>query len=266
MLDEHIQVLDVDGDHWKRLLGLFSARPRSEHSTLLLIVEDGVCLKALHTKQGPLLDFDYGSGDLAEIKARAGVDYVARVGRHFFAEAFAAAESRPCYDDDYVRQVADLYNGAIGYTAGHMEWYPHRPSVRRPFDAARAQRLFDRAVPDDRALLLLVLENGRPYTSLILGKRGGHLAWMSSFDAFGLTDAPFAPEADLPGLLEKIRERFGPVHLAFVCQRAAFENVVRAARPVTALRAAMRQGEARFVPLRLRLRLLLWAAAVLRKR
>ena len=74
MLDENVQVIDTDANHWKRLIELFSNRPKSEPpSILFLMVEDGICLKALHSKKGAILGFDYSTTDLSRIAKRTGL-------------------------------------------------------------------------------------------------------------------------------------------------------------------------------------------------
>lgn len=265
MLDENILVIDIDPEHWARLLGFFGNEKRDNPSILLLLVEKGVCLKALHLETGAILNFDYGTGDLAKIADREGVDFVGRVDRGFLQQAFAAGQRDVHFDDDYVSQLMTLFNSVIDYTEEEIAWHPHRPRDWRPLFYERAQKLFDRFLPDGRTFLFLLVHQGRPYTSLILGKRSGDLSLMTTLDTIGRAHEPLDPETDLPQIIETIEEKFEPVHLTFVMEKRAFEEMLAGRRPITYLRAAIRHGRAFLEPFRWRLRLVLWAARVFKK-
>lgn len=262
MLDEQVLVVDIDPVHWTRLLSLFDRSWGEGNSTLFLIVEQQNCLKAIHSQKGAILNFDYGSGDLAALADREGVDFVARVGRDFLQKAFDAGQRDVPLDADYVDQMMTLYNGVIGFTSENMEWYPHRPRKLRPLDYLKAQKNFNRILPDGKTLFFCVTDNSLPYTSLILGKRSGHISLMTTLDAIGLAHTPFDTDADLPEVLDRIREQFDKVHLSFVIEKRCLEEMMAGSKPVTYLNASIDHGRALIHPLRFRLKVLLWVARV----
>ncbi len=265
MLDENILVVDLDPDHWTRLIKLFADDGKDKPSILLLMVEQGACLKAINLEEGAILGFDYGNGNLSKIAEREGVDFVGRVGRDFFQEAFAAGQQDVHYDDDYVNQLMTLFNGVIDYTEEAIEWYPERPRDLRPLNYDKAQKLFDRFLPDGKTFLFLLVDEGKPYTSLILGKRSGHMSLMTSLDAIGRAHEAFDPETEMFDIIDAIEEKFEPVHLSFVMEKRSFEEMLAGRRPVTYLTAAIKHGRAFIEPLRFRLRLILWIARIFKK-
>lgn len=265
MLDEKILIIDVDPDHWTRLFTLFGKKSSRRSSILFLIVDQGVCLKAIHSEKGALLYFDYEPGDLAALAEREQVDYVARVERDFFQKIFAASQQDVNYDSDYIEQLMTIFNGALGYAAQNITWYPHRPVKLRPLRYDRGQKLFDRFLPDGKTFFFCVLDEGRPYTSLILGKRSGNVSLLSTLDALGIAHDPFDPQSDLDEVTDRIQELFEKVHLSFVIERRTFQEMTAGRRPVTYLCAAMKHGRAFMEPMRFSMRLILWAARVFKK-
>jgi hypothetical protein len=259
LLDENILVVDIDPDHWTRLLKLFESG-REKPAILFLMVENGVCLKAIHSKHGAIRPFDYGNGDLAVFCEREQVDYVARVGRDFFPSLFKAAQAEVEYDEDYISQLMTLFNGATAYTAENIDWYPERPHDLKPLQYDKAQKILNKAFPDRRIFLFCIVEQGMPYTSLILGKRSGDITLMTTLDALDRAHKPFDPREDLPELVEEIEEKFEPVHLAFIIEKDCFTEMLRGERPLTFLHAAIRHGRAHLTPLSWKMKLVLWYA------
>ena len=258
MLDENVLAVDIDADHWKRLVDLLSPSLSERPTILLLIVEEGVCLKAIHSVIGAIRRFDYGIGDLEEIRSRTQVDYVARVGRDFFQEAFAAGQRPVRFDDDYVKQLADLYNGVIGYTGENLHWYPERPIAVRPIRYDKIQKTFNKLMPDGRILLFCVVDQGMPYTSLILGKRTGDISLITTFDAVAQTDEPFDPDEELDDAIELVETNFEKVFMAVVIEKSALEELRAGRRPLTYLKAALKHGRAWIKPMPFKVRFAMW--------
>lgn len=265
MLDENILVVDIDADHWNRLIALFNQGEKKPVSILFLIVENCRCLKAIHQHKGALLNFDYGDGDLAFIADRESVDFIARINPQFVQKVFHSAQMDVLYDDDYVSQLMTIYNGVLSVTSKEIEWYPKRPHPLRPLNYDKTQKIFNRFFPDGRTFFFCVIENGRPFTSLILGKRSGDISLMTTLDSLDIANDPFDPETQMEEILDRIEEKFEPVHLAFVIMKKSFEEMLAGKRPVTHLCAAIKHGRAYLVPLRKRLRFLLWVARVFKK-
>jgi len=264
LLDENVLVVDFDANHWKRLINLFARSKGASPSFLFLIVEQGVCLKAIHSQKGALRPFDYQKGDLAALAEREKVDYIASVRRDFLQKAFAAGESDVHFDDDYIKQILDIYNGVIDYTSETIEWYPHRPYAFHELSYEKIQKNFNRLLPDQRTFFFCVMDEGRVFTSLIAGKRSGDITLLTTLDTLQRNDTPFDIEEDLPEVLAEIEEKFEAVHLYFIIEKAAFREMLAGKRPLTYLKAAQKHGRALLSPLPFRLRLAFWAARVFR--
>lgn len=266
MLDENVQMTDLDAQHWKNLIQLFSGRPKPPKPDILFLMVDGDrCLKALHNKKGALRNFDYGEKDLALIAEREKVAYVTRFNRDFLPGAFAAAEANFDLDANYAMQMMTLYNQAIAFTAVNMEWYPERYNKRRPLNYKRGQKNLNRIIPDNHCFFLCVLEDGLPHSSLIIGKANGKINLLTTLDAFGLAHEAFDPKTDLEQVEGLIKEHFNPVHLSFVIERKVFESMLASKQPVSTLCQAIEEQRALFSPFRFRLRLLLWLARKFKK-
>lgn len=265
MLDENVLFFDVDPLHWNRLFALFSGQKKTRAPRLFLMVENGICLKAIHTEKGALIGFDYGRGDLAEIARRENVETVAQVGRDFFQHAFFAGQENLELDDDYVLQLMTVFNSVTAYTGENITWYPKRPWPLRALNYEKAQKNIDRFFPDNRTLFFLVLDNGRPYTSLILGKREGRITLITTLEALDAAHSPFDPHLDLLDTMEKIEELFEKVHLSFVIEKRCFEEMLAGTRPLTFLHAARKHGRAILEPVSRRLSFVLWAGRVFKR-
>ena len=265
MLDENILITDFDPDHWNRLISLFVRQESKDRSILLLMVENGHCLKAIHQQKGAMLNFDYGEGDLSFIAERESVDYIARISPDFFRKVFHAGQADVLYDDDYISQIMTIYNGVLSVTSEEIEWYPKRPHPFRQLNYEKAQKILNRFLPDGHTFFFCIIDDGRPYTSLILGKRSGDISLLTTLDALDAANEPFDPETQMEDILDRIEDEFEPVHLSLVIMRKSFEEMLAGNRPVTHLCAAIKHGRAYLTPLRFRLKLLLWAARVFKK-
>ncbi len=264
MLDENIQVVDIDADHWTRLLSLFK-NERVLPNILLLIVEKNQCLKAINISSGAIRNFDYDNGNLEAIAKREGFDYVAKVGREFFQKAFDTGQRNVFFDDDYVNQLLSIYNGILSYTSENIEWWPAKPKNPSPLNYMKTQKVFNKFFPDQTTFLFLVLENNLPYTSLILGKRSGDICLLTTLDSVGMTQTPVDSHECVSNVIDAIEEKFEPVHLAFVIEKSSFVEMLAGPRPVTHLHGAMANKRAFIFPLSLKLRFTLWAARVFKK-
>lgn len=264
MLDENVLVVDIDPDHWTRLLSLFE-KEKTLPDILLLLIEQNECLKALHLNKGAIRNFHYGDGDLKQIARREGVEYIARIDRDFFQNVFEAGQENVFYDDDYIRQMITIYNGVINYTSENILWHPARPKNLRPLDYEKIQKLFNRFIPDGKTVFFSVIENGKPYTSLIIGKRSGDISLITTLDSVSKAHEPFDPRFDMQEILDEIAEKFEKVHIAFVVEKRSFEEMLAGSRPVTHLHGALANQRAFLYPMSLKIRLLLWAARVFKK-
>lgn len=265
MLDENILVQDIDADHWTRLLGLFDSGEGQTPSILFLIMDQGACIKAIHSTAGAIRGFDYGNGDMAKLAGDHNADYVATVSREFLQRVFAEGESQVYHGDDYVKQLMGIYNNVIDYTSENINWYPERYRELKPLDYDKIQKVFDRFIPNGKTLFFCVVENGHPYTSLILGKRSGNISLLTTLDAIDMANEPFDTGDDLERILSSIAEKFEQVHLAFIIEKRAFLELLAGTRPVTYLRAAIEHQRAFIHPMTWRLRFVLWAARVFKK-
>jgi hypothetical protein len=262
MFDENILVQDIDADHWTRLLGLFADKNPVRPSILFLIIEQNRCIKAIHSEKGAIRNFDYAGGDLAGLAHREQVEYVTRVERDFFQQAFAKGQAGVQYDADYALQMVTLFNETTAYTAEHMEWYPDRPKHWKPLNYEKMQKIFNRILPDRRTAFFCVLDNNQIHTSLILGKRSGDLSLMTTLDTLDRATGTFDIEHDLPEVLDEIAAKYEKVHISLVIEKRCFEEMLAGDRPITYLCAAIEHGRALIHPVSWKLRFVFWVARV----
>ncbi len=261
MLAEQVLVIDTDVRHWINLLALFGKFNQPKPVWLILLLDGDRCVKAFHTQKGPLWGYAFpGREHLAMAAEQANVEYVLCLPRGGLQEVFYHAQSRVKPFDDYVKQMLDLIGGAREALEELAEWYPHPPDMIDLPDYELMQKLMDKQWPDGTTLGFFVFERTRPYTSLILGKEGGHINLITSLDALGMANESLDFATHYRQYGEMIAQRFAPLHAALFIELSSWREMRAGPKPLTYLHLAEQRGRARIYPRPRKLRFLLWLA------
>lgn len=249
MLSRDVLAVDIDARHWRGLLGLFSGAGLVFPPTLYLVMSEGRCVKAIHNKRGPILGLDFEEDrDPAErLLGEYGVERVALVDAALLRRFMHAWQSAfdPAADwDDQIRAIAEA---AIAASFDEIRWRPSpppRPRLPKPPSAG----LLKWGWPDHTCVGLFVFDDKSPHTSLILGKRDGKIALMTTLDAFGLADGPLDRRTQREAVAELCARQFMPLHGALWIEKKTWDEMLAAGRPLTFLRLAERRGRAAIWP------------------
>jgi hypothetical protein len=262
VLAEQVLVVDTDARHWINLLSLFGKADQPP-AWLICILDGDQCVKAIHTRKGPLWGFAFpGREHLDAAAEKAEADCVLCLPRGGLQEIFYHAQARVKAFDDYVKQMLDLIAGAREALDRLAVWYPQKPFELTLPSYDQMQLRLNKLWPDGTTIGLFVFEHTRPFTSLILGKDGGHLSLITSLDALGMANESLDFRANFQTYGELIASRFAPLHAALFIELASFRELRAGPRPLTYLRLAERRGRALIYPKPRKLRLLLWLARV----
>jgi len=261
VLAEQVLVIDTDVRHWINLLSLFGGADQPRPSWLVCILDGDQCLKAIHTKKGPLWGFSFPGREHLDLAAeQAGADYVLCLPRGGLQEIFYHAQNRVKPFDDYVKQILDLTEGVREALQHVATWYPRKPFelVLPPYE--KMQNLLDKVWPDGSTVGFFVFEHTRPFTSLILGKEGGNISLITSLDALGMANESLDFRTNFKTYGELIASRFAPLHAALFIELSSFRELRAGPRPLSYLHLAERRGRALIYPKPRKLRFLLWLA------
>jgi len=228
MISPWIEVLEVNGAHWVNLWTVLMAGSSSgrRRPGLLLFHEDGVVIRATVGDQQIPAGFPYPGREGLRVLARThGAGRVFAIDVQAFPTLWAEVERQVRYGDDLVAfgltalRTARAWKGhGLDIVPGlRLKWIPPRWLLELGWNALW---------PDGQVLAFYVIDGGAIYTSLILVKREGEVAVLTTDDGLegeGLEAARW-PE-DLSRLGQVIARRWGPLYAGLFCERRTLEAV-----------------------------------------
>jgi hypothetical protein len=136
MFNQHVELVDIDPEHWVNLTRLISgellrkesAPPRKKPASLSMVVENGRVIKAGHSEMGRLRDFDPDLSDLAALAAKEEVEKVTVVERGTPRRIMHQVQSSLTLDMNFLEQILTIY-GAIRSEMGHGLRLHPRPKM-----------------------------------------------------------------------------------------------------------------------------------------
>ena len=270
MIAEEPRIVDIDPAHWANLIALIAekepAPPGKAATFALVLTRGGQAVKAIHGTRGVVRGYRLpASGKLKEVAADLGADRVAMCDVDAFARIFDAGQRAFAWDDDWDKQVIDMLNAGAAAEREAVQWYPKPPFRLRRLNHARLRKWFERLWPDGRTAAFVVFDEGRVFTSLILGKEEGRVALLTTLA--GVDTAGFAParwRKDARLLVSRIGKAHGKPFVGLFLARRTFQEMRAGRLPLRYLLEARRRGTAVIAPFPFRLRVLLRLAAALR--
>ncbi|HUT53734.1 MAG TPA: hypothetical protein VM658_10100 [bacterium] len=163
MFNEHVELVDIDPNHWVNLTKLVSGEllrkessgPRKpKPASLSLLMENGRVLKAGHSRRGPLQDYSPDLSDLAALAQREEVEKVSVVERGTPRRIMHQVQSSLSLDMNFLEQILTIYS-AIRSEMGHGIRLHPRP--RMPDLKPGAVSTILKAVLASRELLVMVV-------------------------------------------------------------------------------------------------------------
>ncbi len=248
MLTSDVRFEGWTTEDWLRLLRLF--QPRSDVPTdtsrargvLVVVHEDGVARKVLHTRKGRLnlkrFDWPVPIETLPETHD-ASLVLVLQVGAlEELMERFGARVRRT---DDLTAQFLTLM-GAIGelIDEGRIDRFPRRlEGVPLPAPSV-VHRALDTICPDHRTMVIGTYREGELSTALILRRRGRGFDVVAGPEAvrprIGLVSGDW--RRDHTHLAEAVAERYGALGFGCFADEVTFERLLRDGRAGTWSKAA----------------------------
>lgn len=258
MIADGIRIEQLDRDQLWRLLELLSPPGERERPTeraprppALAVLRGGAIVRLARIGGGLIAP----DAQLAGLAVESGGEQRAlRELRHRFdlpflvglrSEALAGLVARI---DAVVRPTDDLVAQALaGYRAlqpalGRDVFIEPRPL---PYVAAPpyelVQRTFDQLVPDGHTIALYVLDGARLWTSLLARKRHGSVDLVTTHQALA-TGRPVRSVRDARAIVDLVRRRYGPPHLAAFVTLDTWRRFVDGDRAAIARAMAAKQA------------------------
>jgi hypothetical protein len=243
MLALHASFSGIDPQAWHHLYRLLLPPPRGGHlqrrQPLILFIENGQVVQVLRRGERPgpaehaaLLD-DLrtrwrGPGSLRSLRRSTGAPFVAAIEDDGLVELARAIEARVRTGDDLLTQglsALQAIQGQLGRKV-HVDPNPLVLPVPRP---DQAQRAFDLLLPDERSLILYIVDRGRVWTSLVVQKRRGAITHVTTHLGLMATSY-YGPTGDLRRdarlLQQAVAARLAPPHLGLFITLDAWRQVV----------------------------------------
>ncbi|MCB9488091.1 MAG: hypothetical protein H6684_05125 [Deltaproteobacteria bacterium] len=262
MLSPDVQIVDIDGRHWKNLLDLPNG-PKRWSTFLLIFMRDDECVKALRVPGGPIPNFEFvGDENLAPLAKKYGVDYVAVAPVALLRRVFSQAQNAVRRADDWDQQIRSMVTTVSALVRSEVRWYPRAPRFVPKVDGEKLGGWIERLWPDGTAIGLFAFDGTRPHTSLIVGKEGGKITRMTTLDYFGMADGPLHWPVAQGEIYMRCRDEFLPLHVAFWFERESLEEMLAGPKGLSYFHLACKRRRASMMPAPFKWRALLWAARV----
>lgn len=266
MLPKDFQILDLGGDNWKRLLTLFTDLFKSVSAgagPLLVIYRGLKLLRAIDLEKGMPVEVDWrGTSRLDALSRESGYPTIVALEETAVARILGHAQRELNYDDDYFEQLGAFLRGFSHEWKKTVFTCPPGPA-RIP---VLSHRVIDAAarmwIPDDSLVMLVVTENGRIWTSAVLGYRAGEFWLLTSLDTIGSEEGD-ASDAALEAAAEALRSKYGGRARWVAIERGTLFRIVESPVPAGSILWAINARELRTsnIPLKWKLSTLALAVA-----
>ncbi|HKU44595.1 MAG TPA: hypothetical protein VJR89_40825 [Polyangiales bacterium] len=239
MLSAELRVTGFDSQAWARLLSLFGASAEeasaAQRGTLVVVVDplDAPCA-AFITQRGPVPIAEYtGRAHLAALCERLGAPRAIVVRLGAIEELTERAVPRVLGTENYAAQWLGLLSAMRELEReGALYFWPERRALPLPNGAVLA-RTVDTVLPDERALLAVLWEDGVPWTALLLRRRAGEIDLVAGpefvLDVVGPLGGDY--RRDHRAVSRAVSDAVAPVHIGIYAQRSRFELLLRNPAP-----------------------------------
>ena len=256
MIPADIQVVDLGGENWSRLLTILgelalSRAPRREDA--LLVVYRGLkLLKAVDLSRGyPVKARWHGCARLELLARESGYPRIIALEESALSRIAGHAQRELDLRDDYLDQWRAFLKGlALEWRRTVFTWPPGPPLIPVP-PRGTAGLLLRALVPDDTLVLLAVSEKGRAWASVALGCRDCEVHLVTSLDAVGMEGSDLS-EGGLEEAARALSGEFGGRVRAAVIERDALRRAAASRFPAAAILWALNTGELRLLDFPLR--------------
>ena len=243
MISPRIRFHDLDPAAWRNVQRLLSPPPRiggPRHRPtppLILLIERGVCVKALRPGGDPVRAADFswqGAWSLGRLRRGAGAPWALAIEDDAMERVAAAFEGQVRASEDLVAQglhVARAARAELGRGL-HLDPDPLRHVPVPPYTAL--QKTLDALLPDGRAAVLVVFDENRGlgsasqgpvWTSVILEKQGGDIVRVTTHAALHLQRLGFRQGAHRE-ILDAVAREVARPHLGLFLSLSAWREVV----------------------------------------
>ena len=218
-----------------------TAREGEPKAGSLLLVRDGqgLVLAAQHTQRGriPELVGEPQGGTLPELCARYGAHraLVIREGvMEELAERLALRFAASSPESGYLGQVLMLLRAARELMdAGLVELWPN-PIANVPVPSpATVRRALDLLLPNDRAAVMVLWDQGQLWTALTIRRRGGDIDLVTGPDLVTRWTGPLGGDwrRDYRVMVDAVARAVAPVHFGLFAEAGTVRSLLAAADP-----------------------------------
>lgn len=254
MIRPDLRFEGFDARSWTNLVGLFSPEvidrartdgpdsddpetgksettPRRRGTLTIVVHEKGHVLKALHSRRGRVRDLSYeGPEDLPRLCEEYGVHRTIVLREGALEELSERIAVRVSPGEDYLTQCIELMRVFRELEeAGLIRIHP-RPFAQVPVpSAATVRRAFDVLLPDDSAALLVLWDQGQPYTSIAIRRRDGAIDRVVGPDLIGRYAGPLGGDfrRDHRVLGQAVSRAVAPLHVGIYTELATARALLR---------------------------------------
>lgn len=254
MIRPDLRFEGFDARSWTHLVGLFSpgtvdrARTdgpesddpeigkreagRQARGTLTVVVdEQGLVLKALHSRRGRVRDLVYeGADDLPRLLEEYGVQRVVLLREGALEELAERIALRVEQGDDYLSQCIELMRAVRELEDAELIRVHPRAFAQVPIpSAATVRRAFDLLLPDDSAALLVLWDQGQPYTSIAVRRREGAIDRVVGPDLIARYAGPLGGDfrRDYRVLGQAVSRAVAPLHVGIYTELETARALLR---------------------------------------
>jgi hypothetical protein len=264
MLSANINVQDIDGAHWRRLLSLLShplpsigAHPAK--MPVVLLVEKNKLQKALRIGEGVLSGVSWAGPDsLPALRRSLNASWILAIEVEALSALLQEFESQWKFGQDITSDTLS-YLHLLRTKIGHGFYIYPRPFANLLIPPIEVWRRFvDLLLPDGHCLAFYVFEHQQVWTSFIIGKQGGEIDLLTTHDA--LRPAPPMDQwrTDARPLVNAINKQIRPVQIGLFAEKSVWLSLL-ASGSRTAFASAVSEGAVLLDPAPSWLRVLLGA-------
>lgn len=231
LFGEHPILVDFDPHQFRNLMELVLPT-RSARGRLYVIHENGQVLKGFHSLQGHVRDYEWPQIDEPEGVARQlleqfQVDTIALLERTALGRYFADLQAGHRLGEDMFEFAA---RGMDLWREKYAEEIVVVPKPLAQFSKARLKavtRALYETVPDGQHVVVVVFDDRKIWTSLILGIRNQTIDLVTSLAALGILGGETTEWQEMPGIvIPQVERHFGPVAIGLFMQLSAFKEMI----------------------------------------
>lgn len=238
VLSSKLQIVDIDGNHWNHWYELLvPSRVRTDPRFGILFLSDGAPVKLVIRGRGEIsldrISFDKPTRPtLARLARTLDVHVLVAIEHRIIPDVMSDIERQLDIADDYVAQALHALRALQPYRDNGIWSEPPLLHLIPPVSYERLQKTFDTLIADNTSLIAYVFEDDGSdvHASLILSKRGGHIALATTHR--GVQDALPGPDLardwrkNYRRLVRVVGQRYDPPSLALFIDRKTYMRIL----------------------------------------